>query len=482
MNSGKFSIFTVSLFFLFVLHVLAGCVPVTNNFQSVPVENAADKGRLSFFLNLLEIDGPDLTMRISAIQLKTEDGALVTHPLDLLNVESGKIKGGQKFLARMALEPGKYTQVRLLLSEAGQVGVQGNQLLPLKESEAVLDLRSPLDIVVGDSKSLFFSWDTRKSLVDNQFYPALLVAPTLKKLIANVAYVACPEIDTVFMISTEQNRVIDSLGIPGGPTYLAQNTNGRSDEVDVLAAQDLRLYVFSSTTNNLTEKYNLTMLNRPVHFALSPNGRWSYIIDQQLGTVSRMDMSSGTMDKQVRLNFDPMYILYLEKYDLVAVSLRISQTVVLLNAETMEQTRTISTGGSPDGLRLVDEKLLYIAESGTNSVMIYDLDSNTMVKRVSVGFQPRRILHTGNYVYVANYGENSISTFRHGLLTTSRTVPFPGQPLEMVYDDNTNWVYVGNRKTMSLEVMNSLTNAFAGNIELGAVPQGILIMRENSTF
>ena len=370
MNFEKCNALSVLTSFLLLLFFLSGCVQATSDFKPVPVENAVNKGRLSLFLNLQEIDGPDLSMQISAIQLKSEKGTLVTYPFESRVFESGKVKDVQKFMARIAVEPGKYTQVRLLIDEAGNVGEQGSQLIPLKESAAVMELRSPLDIVAGDSKSLFFTWDTKNSLLDNQFYPAIQIAPSLKKLIADVAYVACPEIDTVFMVSTKQNRVIDSLGIPGRPTYLFQNEDSRNDQVFVLAEKDLRLYAFSPTTNRITEKYNLNMLNKPTHAAFSSDGRWGYMLDRQLGIIFRMDMSSGTIDKQVRLNYDPVYIIYLPKYNKLAVSLSIAQTVVLVNAETMEQTGTISTGISPDGLRFVNERYLYIAESGANSVMI----------------------------------------------------------------------------------------------------------------
>ena len=68
------------------------------------------------------------------------------------------------------------------------------------------------------------------------------------------------------------------------------------------------------------------------------------------------------------------------------------------------------------------------------------------------------------------------------LMASSRAIPFPGTPLEMAYNDKRNWMYVGNQRTMSLEILNSLTNSYAGNIELGAVPQGILVMQDNNTF
>jgi len=460
---------------LISLLLLSGCSPMANNYQQPVVEDATNQGRLSLFLNLLDPDGPDLTMQITSIELRKETGAIVRPSIEPLLLSSGKIKDGQQFLIRIALESGNYNQVRLKIGEAGYSQDGVSQLLPLKRPEVVMDFRTPISIAVGDSKSLFFTWDTRLSVQDEQFDPAIQAAPTLKRLVADVAYVACPEIDTVFMVSLEKNRVIDSLGVPGGPTYLFYNGDPASNEVYVLAAKDLKLYVFSTTSNKLTDRYNIPMINDAQHAAFSPNGEWGYIIGRNPGGIVRIDMHSGTADKQVQLNYDPVYISYLEKYNLLAVSLSIAQTVVLLNADTLEQVGSISTGTGPDGLRLIDERYLYIAESGANSVMIYDMGTNAMVKRISVGFQPRRLLDTINYVYVANKGDRSLTLLRYPSLMSYRTISFPGVPDEMAYADKFNKILVGNPRSLSVKVIDALTDEFKTDIELGAVPKDIVV-------
>lgn len=460
-----------------LLLLAAGCTPVSSTYTPPQVEDAHNKGRLSLFVNLLETDGPDLSMQITGAELFTEDGRVYSHVIDSPALESSRIGSGQVFFARMALEPRKYTRLKLIVGEAGEVNSGSTQLLPLGAAEFSVNLHTPLDVAVGDSKSFFLTWDTKKSVKENKFYPVLELAPRLKKLIADVGYVACPEIDTVFMFSTKENRVIDSLGIPAGPSYLFQSPHARDDEVFALGEKAPRVFGFSPETNGITTRYNLSTLTRPVHMALSPSGRWAYILDRHLGTISRFDLTSGIIRNQVRLNYDPMYILYLERFNLLAVSLSLSQNVVLLNPETLQQQHAISTGSRPDGLLLVDDRILYIAESGINSLMAYDLENNQVVKRVQVGYQPTRVSRTSNYLYVVNRGSSSLSAFRRGLLTMSRDIPVPGTPLEMAFSNNNNHVYVGNRREMALEVLNPITNVFSGRIELGAVPRGILILQ-----
>ena len=129
-------------------------------------------------------------------------------------------------------------------------------------------------------------------------------------------------------------------------------------------------------------------------------------------------------------------------------------------------------------MELVLGRFLYITESGANSVIVYDLDLKRILKRIPVGFHPRRILQTKNFVYVANYNGNSVSAIRQGSLATPQTISVSGAPLELAYANRFNWVYVGNPNTMSLEILDSLTHEVKGNIELGAVPGGMVVIKD----
>lgn len=469
----------ILLFMLCLLVLSAGCTPPGpgGGYRSVhqPAESAVKKGRLSLFLNLQEREGPDLSMQIAAIDLLAENGVWHALSSGSVTARSGRIGDGQQFIARMALPPDKYTRIRLVLGDV-HLHRDGGSQEPLSPGtpELLLDLRDTLNIAEGDSKALFLTWDTRASLRDRMFAPVLLVAPTLKKLVADAAYVACPDINTVFMISTEKNRVIDSIGIPGGPAYLFRNRIFGRDKVYALTGSEL--IAFSTAANEIVEKNNLSMARKAVHMAFSPDGRWGYIIDQQRGSVLKMDIQSGAIDSQVRLNYAPNYILFQEEANLLAVSIGIGQKVELLDPETLQTIGSISTGVNPDGLMSREDRLLYIAETGSNSVMVFDFVGNVMVKRIGVGFMPKRIAHTDSFIYVANTGSNSISVLQPGLLGVSRTIPFPTGPLEMAYSMRHRWLYVGSGQDGSIAVIDPMTSEITGRIELGASPRGILIM------
>ncbi|WP_457573199.1 YVTN family beta-propeller repeat protein [Desulfolithobacter sp.] len=390
-----------------------------------------------------------------------------------ITISSRKLRDGQRFLARNYLPQGRYSRLRLTLDQARL----GNSTLSLASPAIELPLRGPLYVGSGDSRSLFLTWDVKRSILDNgTLQPVLQVAPRLKHLMVDVAYVACPEIDTVFMIRTDKNWVCDSLGVQGEPTYLAPSPLYPRENLYVLTRRDQDIKKVAPSANRVVETYSLPMTGNPIHMALSPDGRWGYIVDRKRGNILRMDMLSGHIDQRVRLGYGPCYVLFLEKTNLVAVSLSLAQTVVLLDPESLTTVRTISTGSRPEGLTLWNDTLLYVAESGANSVLIYDLESNRERSRIPVGFSPRRLIATSNFIYVANHGSRSLSLLSPEQLGVTRSVPLTGRPLELAEVKRSRWIYVGNEDRNGLTIIDPVTSRVAGFIELGGRPTGIAII------
>ncbi|BCO10285.1 hypothetical protein GF1_26610 [Desulfolithobacter dissulfuricans] len=331
---------------LALLLLLVSCGPPEAGYDSNHPARFQSGGQLSLFLNLRQSEGPAVELTIQAMEVLADNGSWNLVSDRPVTISTRKLRGGQRFLARNYLPQGRYSRLRLTLDQARL----GSTTLSLASPSMELPLRGPLYVGPGDSRSLFLTWDVRRSIQnDTTFQPILQVAPRLKHLMADVAYVACPDIDTVFMIRTDKNWVYDSLGVRGEPTYLAPAPLTPRENLYVLTQRDQDIKKVAPSANRVVETYSLPMTGDPVHMALSPDGRWGYIVDRQRGNILRMDMLSGHIDQRVRLGYGPCFVLYLEKTNLVAVSLGMAQTVVLLDPETLSTVRTISTGSRPEG-------------------------------------------------------------------------------------------------------------------------------------
>ena len=455
---------------------VCGCVPA-----SAPdggVARPGDGGLLSLFLNLRQGRVPDLEMRVRAIEIRSDSGAWLPLARREIILRAGGIGDSRIFVARAALGQGHYSRLRLTLSAAALHEGKSSRPLTLQTRVSELAIQDPVFIGRGDSRSLFLSWDVQASLADNgTMRPVLALAPRLKNLIADVAYVACPDIDTVYMIRTDRNWVYDSLGVAGGPAYLFRSPLAAAESLYALTPGDMGVKRIAAAANRVVETYRLSMAGRVTHMALGARGRHAYIVDRRRGNILRLDLRSGIVDRRARLGYGPVYVLYLEKMNLLAVSLSLSQSVVLVDPETLATIRTISTADRPEGLAVWRDSLLYIAEAGSSTVLQYDLERGRAGRRIPVGFSPRRILALDEAIYVADYGSASLSVLRPGQLGIARKITLAGRPLELADVEGRKLIYVGSEEEQAIAIVDPVTMKAVGRIPLGTRPAGITVMQ-----
>jgi YVTN family beta-propeller protein len=189
-----------------------------------------------------------------------------------------------------------------------------------------------------------------------------------------------------------------------------------------------------------------------------------------------MNLHTGQIDPRVKLGNRPNYAVYLEQQQLVAVSLGLTQKVLLLDPESLRVVRTIATGNEPEGL-LVSDNVLYVAESGDASVSTNDLANRAAQSRQMVGFGPRRLVETDGQIFVSNYKDGSLSVLVPDQLGALQVIYGLGDPLEMVFDNFFRRLYVGDQRNASLAVIDTNSNQLLRQISLGAKPLGLAVIK-----
>ncbi|MDH5298140.1 MAG: hypothetical protein OEV91_03905 [Desulfobulbaceae bacterium] len=415
-------------------------------------------------------------MDITAIDILSDTTWLPvsTQPIEM---DAPTIGAGQLFLGRCKLPPGRYQRLRFTLGQASIRNNNGQRFfLALDAPTVEIEFPAALSLERTESRSLFITWDEENSLRTPPILrPTLYIAPELKQMVADLAYVACPDIDTVYVIRTDKNWVCDSMGVTGHPSCLAAVTANSRQRLYILAPKEAAIKVLE-LPNNFVDSLRIPMTVDPEFMTVSPNGRWAYILDAGGGYVLRMDLETGDVTTRVRLGHQPRYATYIAESNLLAVTSALSQTVFLLDPTTLTEVGQIPTGRDPNGL-LAWDNLLYITESGANTVTICDLNTRTIRSRLTVGFSPRRLIQNDNQIYVSNHDSDSISILQPGQLSIVREINLTGPPLEMAAAPKNRWLYAGNEKIGGLSVVDATTNRVAGQIIFGATPQGLAVIQ-----
>lgn len=474
--------FVHHLFYFFLLLLIffpcSGCIPTetsaTLEKSSTVTFSAKQSARISVFLNLRKPSGPNLLLTFGSIELVAANGTVPLLP-EPVALEAHQIGKTQKFISSSPVPAGRFTGLRFTLT-AVRLKEDG-KISPLQFQRDAVDIAfsEPLSIAKQESKCVFVSWDLEKSLTaTGTFSPQLHVAPQSSVLIANLAYIACPWIDTVYYMRTDTNFIVGAIGVAGRPTYLA--INRAANRLYVLASQEASIKIFDLDTNRQLDAMTIPMTRNPSFMALSPDGYSAYVIEEQANYVVRMDLRTNSLASRVRLGQKPDFLLCLPEHNRIAVSSSLSQQVILADPETLAVVDVIQVGNEPQGMVAGNDQL-YVADSRSNTVTVYDLLSRQVKNRIAVGFAPRRMLVSGNRIYVANYGDSTLSILLPGQATVARVIPLgTAKPLEMAASKDYNWLYVGDENQRSLTIIDPTSNRVTGWVELGAEPLGLAII------
>lgn len=466
-------------FFMTVLLLqLSGCAALEKEGPAdrrLTTEDAA-ASKLSVFFNLAKSDAPSMTISVSALDVLA-DGQWLRLNTKPFSLNTKNIGNNQMLLFRLPLSPGAYQKFRLSFESAFLL--DDNKAIPLQLEQQVSDLQleEPILLSKGGSQSVFISFDVRASLADSKsFQPRFTMVSSQKNLLLkDLAFVACPDINTLYFIRTDTNWVNGSIGISGRP--IAVSASIAKNLLYVLASDESSIKSIEISSGRIMDRILIPMASAPTFMTVTPDGEWAYILDSRSDYLSRIHLPSGNLSARVRIGNRPQYVLYMQEQGKLAVSVELSQAVLLLDAVTLETIESIPVGTSPQGLFDQDGKL-YIAGSTTNMVTIYDLTTRKVQKMINVGFSPRRFGASDNRLFVSNYLSDSISIIMPGLNNVKREIKVGHRPLEFAYSKDRRWLYIGDENPGGLTVFDATSEKIVGYISLDAVPAGLVIVQQ----
>lgn len=462
-----------------VVLVLVGCGSLndlTNIDRPCPLQPVTDDAaNLSLFFNVNRSDStPNLTVKINSIELLVDD-LWVPVLSEVTEVHSGGALSIQRFLGRQWLKGRFCRGVRLKVAGATLSRSTGDRDLPIINAETEIILQNPLALEVESRKVLLLEWDPERSISLAGFERMALAAYEggVDKITANLVYVVCPELDTVYVVRTDKFQVVNAFAAKGKPTYLVVDPEHK--KIYVLASELNKIIPYDIYTHLPTNEIQIPLANSPIFMTVNNRTQTAYVLDAQ-GVLTSIDLVSGNMLRRNRVGNGPNYLYYIVALDKLAVSSTIDQTVYLVNAGTLAVEDSFKLGSAPLGLGSW-ENYLYIAEGSANTVSVYDLSARKILKNIHVGFEPARFVTTAGAVYVTNYLDGSISVMQGGQFSVSKEVAVGASTREMAAAEKQRLLFIGTGDCDgSLTVVDTTGNHVIGRVELGAKPMGIAVV------
>ena len=426
----------------------------------------ASAARLHVFVNIDYRGTSPVYFKVKSLNLLDEGGNPVSVPVSKPLITT-KVPFGQNFLASAEVPEGAYKGVSLEIEGAGRGAAKF-------DNATGLDVKIPAnwELKEGESRCLFLTWDVQASLREGAFRPVLYAMPQERPLRGETLYVTCDEINTLFVIRTDTNRVVASLATKESPKEMA--TFPRSDRLYVLCEGSRSLLSIELSTFRVIDSLVLPMVLRP-RFLTMIDGRTLAITDPPNDQIILVAAASGSLLKSRRLGHRLMNVVYWKEGEQLFVSSTGEQKVYQLD-RALRTVRAYDTGLRPRGIWAY-KSWLYVADSGSGTVSLFNLRTGRLVGRVRSGREPIYILGTQRRLYISNQGEGTLGILWPGQMAISKRIRVGGTPSMLAVCKVRRWVYAVDRAGKGIVVVNATSLKKAGSIVLGNLPYGIAIAR-----
>jgi 6-phosphogluconolactonase len=318
----------------------------------------------------------------------------------------------------------------------------------------------------------------------------------------HTAYVTLPSSNAVagFLVDDHTAQLTSILGspYPGGmsPSSVLVHPAKRFAYVGNQSENNISLFAIDSTLGSLKEVLPRTPAGlAPGSLVMDTAGTFLFALNQVSSSISVYSINSGsgaltpvagspfsTFSNPVAMALTPSgKFLYVVNANLAAVFAYTVTSGVLRPVAGLP----VQVGNGPFGITTDPaEKFVFVANSTDNTVSVLSINSSTgaltLTGSFATGTDPRSVAVLGKYLYVANLGSSNISVFSvnatTGVLTQITNSPFTagGSPLFEVIDPNGKFLYTGSPSGNSISVMSidSTTGALATTSQSASTTTG----------
>lgn len=262
MNSPKTGRYTILIFLVlsFSLTQLTGCASL----QEDPGSSSAVSGQISIYLKGADKVTTDLTFGLQAINIIAEDGAVREIVISPVKVNSRSIAGSQMLLSEQSLPQGKYKRLQLVVNQASVRNQEQSANLALPPE----GIEFPIDIIIRReaNTSVFLTWDPDNSIKDGYlFSPLFSVAGQVPELSNLLVYVTNEDSNNVSVLNRQTEEVVATILVGKKPRGVAVGPGREHPKVYVANSESDSVSVIDPTTNKVE-------LEIPIRFGRSPEG------------------------------------------------------------------------------------------------------------------------------------------------------------------------------------------------------------------
>ena len=481
--------------------------------------------QVTLYLNGPAKTNSDVTFVISAINIVSEDGTTIGITDDLRSVGSRDVEGRQVLLGEKIVPEGKYKGIQVMLKEAAVTREGKTVPLTLPEDRITIDI--DVNLRRSQNVTLFFTWNPDASVMEgNRFSPLLTVKSQVPELSSLLIYVTNEESDNVSVINRQTGEIAATVMVEKRPRGIAASRGGERLKVYVANSGSNSISVIDPTRNRVENTIPIRFGREPGSVAVasvSPDRELLFVANYGSNTVSVVDTTSYQELEKIDVGRGPIAVAvdppvddltgtrflsftdinllksYREKFINVYVVNNTSNDISVLRIDK-------SSGRSSEVITLPVEwrpvavtvdyprGKVYIANYDSDKLSVIDIvqtvkgNSDGAVSTINnVGFSITDVAADptfdrlyllkevpGEVVIIKPFSSGS-NSLRAVMPPVLGTIPVGNAPRSIVSDPEDRKLYVVNRGSDTISVIDKTTKREEEVIPVGKNPYGIAV-------
>ena len=242
--------------------VLFGCASVPEQGQT-PDYYGPNYGQVTIYLNGPDKASLDITFDVLAVNIITEGGVLREIMNTPVSVNSLAATKRQILIGETALPEGRYEKLRVTVKRAT---IKRKEIADLAIPAEGIEIPITITVNRNQNTTLFLKWDADASIAEGfQFKPAFAVKGQRPELSTLLVYVTNEDSNNVSVINRQTDEVVSTVMVGKRPRGVATG----------LRRQHVRIYVANSKSNSISvidPTTNIVEMEIPIRFGREPEG------------------------------------------------------------------------------------------------------------------------------------------------------------------------------------------------------------------
>ncbi|MFN3487593.1 MAG: YncE family protein [Emticicia sp.] len=260
-----------------------------------------------------------------------------------------------------------------------------------------------------------------------------------------------------------------SIGVPG-----VDLTEGHTGTHETKG----RILIVDAKTGQVISN---TELSKPNHNSIfSPDGKelWTTSMEHD-GKTLVYDVQTMTLKNSIAVGKDPAEVTFSanEKYAFIANGG--SNSVSVIDIQTKKVLKTIAVGAEPVGAWTGADGNMYADNEIGQSVSIINVDKLEVIETVNLGFTPGYVAYNQalNEMWVSNAGQSFVYYFirENNVWKKQGSIQTGLDAHAIAFSKDWKTAYVTNQKNLTVSIIDAANHKKIKDIAVGQKPNGIVL-------